>query len=116
VHVKLPRRVFFLLAARPLGSLDFNSQPRGRPRRSPSLVVASFAVESSNTSSPAQPYLTSSLKVVIVLRVSKKFQESSEDEASSVVFTKCATKSSDILRDSRSIRQNYSVEEKIFSN
>jgi hypothetical protein len=32
-------------------------------------------------------------------------QESDEDEASSVVFTKCATKSSNILCDSSSIRQ-----------
>jgi hypothetical protein len=39
-----------------------------------------------------------------------------EDGASSVVFTKCATKISDILRDSSSTRQNYSVEEKIFNN
>jgi hypothetical protein len=54
--------------------------------------------------------------LVVVSRVNKKSQESGEDEASSVVFTKCATKSSDILRDSSSIHQNYSVEEKIFSN
>jgi hypothetical protein len=53
--------------------------------------------------------------VVVVPRVVKKFQESSEDGAISMVFTKCATKSSDILRDSSSIRQNYLVEEKIFS-
>jgi hypothetical protein len=33
-----------------------------------------------------------------------------------MVFIKCATKSSDILRDSSLIRQNYSVEKKIFSN
>jgi hypothetical protein len=55
-------------------------------------------------------------KVIVVLRVIKKSQESGEDGASSVVFTKCTTKSSNILRDSSSIRQNYLVEEKIFSN
>jgi hypothetical protein len=55
-------------------------------------------------------------KVVVVPCVIKNSQESGEDEASSMVFTKCATKSSNILRDSSSIRQNYSVKEKIFSN
>jgi hypothetical protein len=59
---------------------------------------------------------TSPSCVVVVPRVAKKFQESSEDGASNMVFTKCATKSSDILCDSSSIRQTYSVEEKIFSN
>jgi hypothetical protein len=57
-----------------------------------------------------------SLPVVVIPRVIKKSQESDEDGASSVVFTKCTTKSSNVLRDSSSIRQNYSVEEKIFSN
>jgi hypothetical protein len=55
-------------------------------------------------------------KVVVVPCVIKNSQESGEDEASSMVFTQCATKSSNILRDSSSIRQNYSVKEKIFSN
>jgi hypothetical protein len=59
---------------------------------------------------------TSPSCVVVVPRVIKKSQASGEDEANSVVFTKCATKSSNILRDSSSIHQNYSVEEKIFSN
>jgi hypothetical protein len=54
--------------------------------------------------------------LVVVPCVSKKSEESDEDEASSVVFTKCATKSSNILRDSSSVRQSYSVEEKICSN
>jgi hypothetical protein len=54
--------------------------------------------------------------LVGIPRVSKKSQESGEDEASSVVFTKCATKSSDILHNSSLIHRNYSVEEKIFSN
>jgi hypothetical protein len=56
------------------------------------------------------------LKVVVDPCVIKKFQESSEDGASNVIFTKCVAKSTDILRDSSSIHQNYSVEEKIFSN
>jgi hypothetical protein len=59
---------------------------------------------------------TSPSCVVVVPRVIKKSQESGEDEASSVVFTKCATKSSNILHDSSSIRQNFSVKEKIFNN
>jgi hypothetical protein len=59
---------------------------------------------------------TSPSCAVVVLRVIKKSQASGEDEASSVEFTKCATKSSNILRDSSSIHQNYSVEEKIFNN
>jgi hypothetical protein len=54
--------------------------------------------------------------VVVDPCVSKKSQESGEDGISSVVFTKCATKSSNILHDSGSIHQNYSVEEKIFNN
>jgi hypothetical protein len=54
--------------------------------------------------------------LVVVPCVVKKFQASGEDEASRVVFTKCTTKSSNILRDSSSIRQNYLVEEKIFIN
>jgi hypothetical protein len=62
------------------------------------------------------PQLPMSLVHVVVPRVSKKSRESGEDEASSVIFTKCAIKSLDILRDTNSIHQNYSVEEKIFSH
>jgi hypothetical protein len=83
----------------------------------PSSLARDFVVAKVFTgfmSSPARSKLQS--KVVVFPRVSKKFQESGEDEASSVVFTKCATKSSDIRRNSSSVRQNYSVEEKIFSN
>jgi hypothetical protein len=68
----------------------------------------------STPTSPARSRLQ--LKVVVDPCVIKKFQESSEDGASNVIFTKCATKSSDNLRDSSLIRQNYSVEKKIFNN
>jgi hypothetical protein len=54
--------------------------------------------------------------VVVVPCVIKKSQESDEDEASKRGVHQVRDKSSDILRDSSSIRQNYSIEEKIFSN
>jgi hypothetical protein len=81
----------------------------------PSSLARDFVVARALTgfvSSPAH----SRHNLVVVPCVIKKSQESGEDEASSVVFTKCTTKSSNILRNSSSIRQNYSVEEKIFSN
>jgi hypothetical protein len=81
----------------------------------PSSLARDFVVTRALTrfvSSPAR----SVFDLVIVPRISKKSQESGEDGANSVVFTKCATKNSDILRDSSSVRQNYSVEEKICSN
>jgi hypothetical protein len=80
----------------------------------PSSLVHDFVVARALTrfvSSPAR----SKLDLVIISCVIKKSQESGEDEASRVIFTKCATKSSNILRDSSSIRQNYSIEEKIFN-
>jgi hypothetical protein len=81
----------------------------------PSSLTRNFVIARALTrfvSSPARFMFN----LVVVLRVIKKFQESSEDEANRVIFTDCATKSSDILRDSSSIRQNYSDEEKIFSS
>jgi hypothetical protein len=45
-----------------------------------------------NPTLPARSRLQS--KVVVVLRVSKKFQESGKDEAKRVIFAECATKSS----------------------
>jgi hypothetical protein len=91
--------------------------------------VLAFVVELLNPSSLARDFIVartltrfvsspahSIFNLVVVPRVSKKSQESGEDGANSVVFTKCATKSSDILRDSNPIRQNYSVKEKIFNN
>ncbi|XP_008674017.1 uncharacterized protein [Zea mays] len=81
----------------------------------PSSLSRDFVVARALTrfvSSPAR----SRHNLVVVLCVIKKSQESGEDEASSVVFTKCTIKSSNILHDSSSIRQNYLVEEKIFSN
>jgi hypothetical protein len=64
--------------------------------------------------SPAYSRLQS--KVVVVRASPRNPKNQVKTKTSSVVFTKYATKSSDILRDSSSIRQNYSVEEKIFSN
>jgi hypothetical protein len=91
--------------------------------------VLAFAVELLNPSSLARDFIIaraltrfmfsparSKLDLVIISCVIKKSQESGEDEASRVTFTKCATESSDILHDSSLIRQNYSVKEKIFSN
>ena len=77
--------------------------------------VVEPVIPCSTPTSPARSRLQ--LKVVVDPCVIKKFQESSEDGANNVIFTKCAIKSSDILHDSSFIRQNYSVEKKkIFSN
>jgi hypothetical protein len=92
--------------------VPISSDPAPVCRRVVHRRVVKTVIPSSIPTSPAR----SKQYLVVVPRVSKKSQESGEDEAGSVVFTKCATKSSDILRDSSSIRQNYSVEEKIFSN
>jgi hypothetical protein len=81
----------------------------------PSSLAHDFVVARALTgfvSSPAR----SRHNLVVVPCIIKKSQESGEDEASSVAFIKCTTKNSNIMRDSSSIRQNYSVEEKIFSN
>jgi hypothetical protein len=77
----------------------------------PSSLARNFVIARALTrfvSSPARFMFNP----VVVPRVIKKFQESSEDGASNVIFIRCATKSSDILRDSSSIRQNYSIGER----
>jgi hypothetical protein len=112
---------FFLPVARPLGSLGFNSQPCRRSHLLSSFVVASFTVKSSNPSSPARPpphqlapdfnRRSSSIRAS-----SRNPKRRMKTKLASVVFTKCATKSSNILRGSSSTHQNYSVEEKIFNN
>jgi hypothetical protein len=78
--------------------------------------VLAFVVELLNPSSLARDFIVartltrfvsspahSIFNLVGVPRVSKKSQESGEDGANSVVFTKCVTKSSDILRNSSSV-------------
>jgi hypothetical protein len=54
----------------------------------PSYIVVEAVIPCTTPTSPAR----SKHDLVVVPRVSKKSQESGEDEASSVVFTKCATK------------------------
>ena len=69
--------------------------------------VLAFVVELLNPSSLARDFVVARaltrfvssparfmFNPVVVPRVIKKFQESSEDGASNVIFTKCATKSS----------------------
>ncbi|NP_001170544.1 uncharacterized protein LOC100384561 [Zea mays] len=80
-------RVLFPARQRALGSLDFNSQSRHRPRRLPS---------SRQTRHPRlDPHLTSLLQTSIEGRrrscIPKKSQESGEDEASSAIFPKRST-------------------------
>jgi hypothetical protein len=71
--------------ARPLGSLGLNSHRV--------VDFAGYRRSSSRRVACADVY-TSPSCVVVVPCVIKKSQESGEDGASSVVFTKCATKSS----------------------
>jgi hypothetical protein len=66
---------------------------RPRPRFTPRVIVCRRVVKHvilcSNPTSPARSRLQ--LKAVVVPRVSKKSQESSEDEASSTILPKCST-------------------------
>jgi hypothetical protein len=90
------------------------SHPSGFVRARVCRRAVEPVISGSIPTTPARSRLQ--LKVVVDPCVIKKFQESSEDGDSNVTFTKCAAKSSNILRDSSSIHQNYSVEKKIFSN
>jgi hypothetical protein len=92
----------------------FSAHQRALSARSaliPNRVVGPI-IPCSTTTSPTY----SKHDLVVVPRVSKKSQESDEDEASKRGVHQVREKSSNILRDSCSIRQNYSVKEKIFSN
>jgi hypothetical protein len=111
----LVARSVFCSPARPLGSLGFNSQSRRRPHRSPSsgpslspthpcacfssigFRACSRLPSSRQTRHPQLDlHLTSLPQTSIEGRrrscIPKKFRESGEDEASSMVFSKCSTR------------------------